>query len=545
MLDTLQPVSTVAQPAPPGPPREPLGESAWGPLHESAFRAIWIASVVSNVGTWMQNVGVAWLMTTLTPSPVLVALIQTATTLPVFLIGLPAGALADLIDRRRLLLISQTWMLIAAAALGILTLANLTTPLALLALTFALGLGGAVNSPAWQAIVPELVPRRKLATAVALNGAGFNLARAVGPALGGLLVAAAGPGAVFILNAASFLATIVVLFRWRRAPRPPSDQPAERLIGATLAGLRYVRFSPALRALLARSAIFVVCASALWALLPVVARQRLGLDSSGYGALLACLGLGAVAGAFGLPRMRVLVKLDMLVAAATIVFGLTTIALGWLTVLPVLLVALALAGLAWLMIMSSFNVAAQTVAPAWVSARVLSAYLLVSQGGLALGSLAWGAVADQFGLPTALGLAGVGLCLGIVAAPLWRLERKRIDLRPSVPLAEVPGTDQIDPERGPVLITVEYRVARDNTREFIAAMQDVRIVRRRDGAVRWRLYQDPLDAERFVETFVVSSWAEHMRQHERGTMADHEIKERARHLSRGTPLVSHLIAAEP
>jgi len=504
-----------------------------------------MASVVSNVGTWMQNVGVAWLMTTLTPSAVLVALIQTATTLPVLLVGLPAGALADMVDRRRLLLVSQSWMLLAAAALSLLTLANLTTPVTLLMLTFALGLGGAINSPAWQAIVPELVPRRQLSHAVALNGAGFNLARAVGPALGGLLVAAAGPGPVFMLNAVSFLATIIVLFRWRRTPRPPSGLPSERLFGATAAGLRYVRVSPRLLALLARSAIFVTCASALWALLPVVARQRLGLDSSGYGVLLACLGLGAVAGAFSLPRLRSLVRQDVLVAAMTLVFGLTTIALGWLDVLPVLMVALALAGLAWLTIMSSLNVAVQTTAPAWVSARVLGAYLLVSQGSLAMGSFVWGSATNQFGLSVALGVAGLALCLGIVGAVFWPLEQPRVDLRPSVsalqpPLAEL----STDPGRGPVLVTIDYRVAMDKQRTFVEVMQNLRVVRRRDGASRWGLYQDPSDGERFVETFLVASWAEHLRQHERGTMADSEVKERARALSTVEPVVTHLLAAE-
>src|SRR5438552_564520 len=234
-------------------------EPPWSPLAEPAFRAIWIASVVSNVGTWMQNVGVAWLMTTLTPSPVLVALIQTATSLPVLLVGLPAGALADLVDRRRLLLVSQTWMLLAAGILSGLTFADRTTPAALLLLTFALGLGASINSPAWQAIVAELVPARQLANAVALNGAGFNVARAIGPALGGLVVAAAGPAWVFLLNALSFLATIVVVYRWRGLASPTTAH-AERLVEALFAGVRYVRFAPAVRAVLARVVTFVVCA---------------------------------------------------------------------------------------------------------------------------------------------------------------------------------------------------------------------------------------------------------------------------------------------
>jgi MFS family permease len=520
-------------------------DSALSPLLEPAFRALWIASVVSNIGTWMQNVGVAWLMTSLTPSPLLVALIQTATSLPVLLVGLPAGAVADLIDRRRLLLVTQTWMLLAAGALGLLTLANLTTPIMLLLLTFALGLGGAANSPAWQAIVPELVPRRKLAAAVALNGAGFNAARAIGPALGGLLVAAAGPGPVFMLNAASFLATIVVIFRWRRPLQPVRSGPAERLDEALVAGLRYARFAPDLRMLLGRSALFVLCASALWALLPVVARQRLGLDSSGYGILLACLGLGAVSGVFWLQQLQARVSLDAIVVGASVVFGLGMVALGWAGSLVFIAIALAATGVAWLMVMSSFNFAAQTAAPKWVTARVIATYLLVSQGGLAAGSLVWGVVADNAGLTTALSLAAAGLVVGLAAAPFWRLQHgERPDLRPSTHMGQPPRSEEIAPGRGPVLVTVEYRIAADNRDEFAHAMQQLRVIRRRDGAARWELFNDPDQPDRFVETFLIGSWAEHQRQHERATMADRVIEERAVSLADGPPVIRHLIATD-
>jgi len=526
--------------------RQVQPDTPWSPLALAAFRAIWIASVVSNVGSWMQNVGVAWQMTTLTPSPVLVALIQTATSLPVFLVGLPAGTLADLVDRRRLLLVSQTWMLVAAAILSGLTFAGRTTPLTLLLLTFALGLGASVNSPAWQAIVPELVPRRQLANAIALNGAGFNLARATGPALGGLLVAAAGPAFVFLLNALSFLATIVVLYRWRRpAAISGGSSPTERLSEALHAGLRYVRFAPALRALLGRVAIFVVCASALWALLPLVARQQLGLDSSGYGLLLACLGIGAVLGAFELPRFRRRLSLDLLISVASVVFAVGTAALGWVGFLPLLGLLLAAAGVAWLTVMSSFNVAAQTIAPAWVSARVLGTYLLVSQGGLAAGSFAWGAVADRLGLPAALALAAGGLVLGLAVAPVWRLKPgERLDVRPSAHLAEPPSVlGEIEPSRGPVLVIAEYRVRPEHAAEFAEAMQAVRIVRRRDGAATWGLFEDPTDPGRYLETFIIHSLGEHLRQHERGTMSDKAIEERALRLADGPPEVRHLIAA--
>ena len=525
--------------------RPRVRDAAWSPLAVAAFRAIWIASVVSNVGTWMQNVGVAWLMTTLTPSPLLVALIQTATSLPVLLVGLPAGALADLVDRRRLLLVCQTWMLVAAGVLSWLTFADRTTPVALLVLTFALGLGGSINSPAWQAIVADVVPPRQLANAVALNGAGFNLARAIGPALGGLVVAAAGPGWVFLLNAVSFLATIVVLYQWERVDTPTTAH-TERLVEALFAGLRYVRFAPAVRAVLARAVIFVVCASALWALLPLVARQQLGLDSSGYGLLLACLGIGAVVGAFALPRLRQMLSSDQLIVGGSLVFALGTAALGWPFVLPLLGVVLAASGAAWLTIMSSFNVAAQTIAPTWVSARVLGTYLLVSQGGLAAGSFVWGVVADRLGLPAALGLAAGGLVLGLVLTPLWRLAQgERLDLRPSMHMLDPPSElGGMEPRRGPVLVIAEYRVQPERAADFIQAMQALRIVRRRDGAVRWGLFEDPTNPERYVETFVVDSLAEHLRQHERATISDRAIEERVWLLADGPPEVRHLVAAE-
>jgi MFS family permease/quinol monooxygenase YgiN len=517
--------------------------SAWTPLRTPVFRALWIASVVSNIGTWMHDVGAAWLMTSLTPSPFLVALMQTATSLPIFLLALPAGALADIVDRRRLLLFTQGWMCASAVALGVLTLAEVTTPAVLLVLTFALGLGAAMNMPAWQATTPEVVPRAQLPAAVALGGVGLNVARAIGPALGGVVAAVAGSGAVFLLNALTFLGVIGVVYTWRRTP-PERRLPPEHVLGAMRAGVRYVRHAPMFRAVLIRTAVFIVCGSATWALLPVVSRE-LGLSALGYGVLLGCLGLGAVAGSAMLPWLRTRFSVDVLVIGATIIFGAATLAVAHLRVFLVLSLVMLVAGVAWIAHMSSLNVAAQVAIPGWVRARALAVYLLVFQGGMALGSLLWGGLAARAGVSTALSVAAFGLVAGLGAAVRHRLTSGMApDLAPSlhwpVPqLAWEPGSD-----RGPVLVMVEYRVEPSRSREFSEAMHTLEPIRRRDGALQWGVFQDAADPERFLETFVVESWVEHLRQHERVTMVDREVETQARafHVGDTPPRVSHFIA---
>lgn len=484
-------------------------------------------------------------MTSLTPLPILVALMQTATSLPVFLVGLPAGALADIIDRRRLLLFWQGWMLVVAAVLGILTLSGTTTPIVLLALTFTLGLGTAMNGPAWQAIAPELVARSDLPSAVALNSVGFNLARAVGPAIGGVVVAVAGPAAVFLLNAVSFVGVIFVLYRWHRTPRP-AVLPAERTIGAIRAGIRYVQYAPTLRAVLVRTGAFISCGSALWALLPLVARQQLGLDSFGYGMLLGCLGIGAVVGASVLPRVRQRFSLDAMLVGATVVYAIATLSLAYLHRLELVYLALVAGGAAWMAILSSLNVATQTSVPAWVRARSLSVYQLVFQGGIAVGSAIWGFAADQLGNSTALLGAAVGLGVGLIATIRYRLKYSgKLDLSPSLHWAEPVVMIELRPDDGPVLITVEYHINPVRSPEFTQAMHKLSCARRRDGAIRWGLFHDTADPSRYLETFIVESWVEHLRQHERVTVADQAVEEQARafHTGDTPPIVSHLIYA--
>src|SRR5947209_2217193 len=520
--------------------------SAWSPLGYKLFRALWIAAVASNVGTWMHNVGAEWLMTTLAPKPLVVALMQTAENAPMFLLALPAGALADIVDRRRLLLVTQTWMLISAVALAVVTLLQLTTPVVLLLLTFALGLGAALNAPAWQAIVPELVPRSELPLAVSLNSVAFNIARAVGPALGGLVVAALGSWAVFMLNSVSFIGVILVIHRWQREP-VESISPTERVAGAMRAGLRYVRHAPELRDVLVRTIVFASCASALWAMLPLVARRDLGLGAVGYGILLGGLGAGAIVGAVVLPKARQMFSVNLLVILGTILFALSTATLSQVRNFDLLVVAMLFGGLAWMTTMSSFNIGVQTVVPEWVRARVLAIYLLSFFGSLAAGSAFWGLIAERFGIPIALLCAAAALIVGLSAALFFPLRiSERLDLSPSLHWSEPTVVSEPQPEQGPVLVIVEYRIDPERTDEFLLAMKDVERVLRRDGATRWGLFADPAQLGRYMETFLVESWAEHMRQHARVTIEDRAVNERARsfHLGESPPEVTHLIAED-
>lgn len=520
--------------------------SAWAPLRWPIFRALWIASVASYVGTWMQEVGAAWLMATLTASPLVISLVQSATTLPVVLLALVAGALADVVDRRRLLLVTQGWMLLSSGLLGLLTLAGRMDERALLALSFLLGAGAALNAPAWQAIVPELVARDELHAALTLNGLGINAARAVGPALGGLVVASFGPAAAFLLNAVSFLGVIVVLFVWDR-PSRQSLLPAETLLGAVQAGLRDARHAPGLRAVLVRSRCFIACGSALWALLPVMVRHDLQRGPAEYGLLLGCLGAGAVAGALLLPRIRRRLSPQTQVSAAIAIMALVLASLSVLRSIGAIACVMAAAGVAWIVLLTTFHASAQAALAPWVRGRGLAVYLLVFFGGMAGGSVLWGVVAERAGPRVALLLAGAGGLLGLAATFRMRLpEGPAQDLAPSRHWPAPPLVDVTGGDRGPVLVTVEYRVNPSTAEDFARAMREVRRIRLRDGAIRWDLLTDPSDPGRYVESFLIDSWLEHLRQHERITAADRALEQRARrfHIGSQPPVVSHFIARD-
>ena len=396
--------------------------SAWAPLREPLFRSLWIAAVISYTGTWMQNVGAGWLMTQLTVSPLMVSLVQAASAMPVFLVMLPAGALADLVDRRRLLLITQVCMVLASALLGIVTLSGHVTPWLLISFTFLLGLGAVMNDPAWQAITPEIVSPRNLAPAVALNSVGFNVARAVGPAIGGMIVAAAGSGSAFLLNSVSFFGVIFFLYNWKR----PHHEHVEkgRFSEALVAGFRYVRNAPLTRRVLLRTGAFSLAASSLLALLPLLAYPH---GATGYGLLLASFGLGALAGAAALPHLRNKWSVDTIVAFAIVLFAAMTFAAGRIQAFPWLALTLFAGGAAWIGILACLNVAAQTMAPPYLRARALSMYLLVLQGGMALGSVAWGVLASKIGIPNTLLVSAVTLVAGLLAVRRYRITSHELE----------------------------------------------------------------------------------------------------------------------
>src|SRR6266566_902757 len=520
--------------------------SAWSPLRQSVFRALWIASVVSNIGTWMQDVGESWLMTSLTLSPLLVALVETAGNLPVVLAALPAGALADIVDRRRLLLVMQAWMVIVAAAMGAMALMGLMTPGRLLSLGFLLGIGSAVSNPAWQAITPELVSTEDLPAALSLTGVSINIARAIGPAVGGLIVAAFGPWAVFFLNAGSFLAIFFAVYRWQPAPRS-SKLPPEEIISAMRAGTRYLRHSPQLQTVMVRCGAFIICASALWAMLPQQARRGLGLSSFAYGVLLGCLGFGAIAGAWLLPRIRERIAMNKLVAAGTALFALATIALAYVHSFTLLALALVIGGIAWISVLSALNISAQTSTPSWVRARVLAIYLLVFTGGLAGGSALWGFTAARFGISNALLFSAIGLIVGLPLTWRYRLVgTKSLSLAPSLHWPEPVVVIETNANEGPAITSIEYKIDPKTAEAFLQAMKEMKRIRLRDGAIRWNLLRDSADPERYLEIFVTESWGEHLRQHERITAEDRKVEQRVQafHVGARPPRITHLIAEQ-
>ncbi|GAA2885621.1 MFS transporter [Actinoplanes cyaneus] len=519
--------------------------SAWAPLRVAAFRSLWLALLASNIGTWMQTVGAQWLLVENSGTDTLVAVVQTASTLPIVLLALPSGALADTFDKRRLLIAVQVFLTGVGVLLTVLTVTGHMPPTLLLTLTFVLGAGQALTAPAWQAVIPELVPRPQLASASALGAISMNLARAVGPAVAGVLIARAGTGLVFGLNTVTFAIFAVVLWRWRRAADDAAGIP-EPFTAAVRAGSRYVRHAPVVRRILLRAALFLVPGSALWALLPLVASRRLGLGSGGYGVLLAAVGAGAVVGALLLPWMRARWSINRLLLIASVVFAVVLAVLGLVRSEAAVVVALIPAGVAWVMVLSSVNAAMQLFLPNWVRARGLAVYQMVFAGAQAAGSLIWGAVSDVSGLMIALVAATVLMLAGAATLRWWPMrDTSGLNREPAVFWPEPHLEIEPGEHDAPVLVTASYPVSPEREEAFVTAMRDVRRSRLRTGAVRWGLFRDGEKPGRFVEVYLVPSWDEHLRQHTgRLTGTDQAVEERARAFADGPPEVSHLLSRE-
>jgi MFS family permease len=523
-----------------GPAAPATDASIWAPFRRRAFRWLWLGMTVSTVGTWMQTVGAQWLLVDASNAAVLVSLVQAANTLPVMLLALPGGVLADSFDRRWLLLTVQGYFLAVASLLVVLTVAGEMTPSLLLILTFALGAGVAVQHPGWQSLIPELLPRAQLRAAARLHMVSVNLARSVGPALAGFVIARASVPLVFALNAASVAFFALVLLFWRR---PRGDAEArERFLPALRAGGRYVWNEPVVRRVMLRSALFIAPAMALWGLLPLIASRRLGLGADGFGVLFGALGVGAVVGALVLGRVRAHVTTNGMLAAAGALYA---VALASIVLAPGFLAALAtlvLAGLAWMAVISTLNAELQLFLPAWVRARGLGLYLVVITGSQASGALLWGLVADRAGLEEALLVAAAGVAAGVLLGLMRPIpETEQLDLQPVV-WPEARLAFEPEPLAGPVMVAIEYTVRPEREARFLAAMAPLRRSRLRTGASRWELYRDGARPDRFVELFSVPSWDEHLRQHDGRITAEDRALEKAAHaLSDPPPRADHLL----
>jgi MFS family permease len=519
----------------------------FAPLRRRLFRAVWSANLTSNFGWLIQSVGAAWLMTTLDPRPDMVALVQTATQAPILVLALIAGAAADVWARRNVLMVAQVWVFATSVVLAVLTWFGLVGPWMLLLLTFSLGAGAAVNGPAMQAIVRDLVPSRDLPAAVTINAVAFNLARSLGPAIGGVIVAVAGAAAAFVLNAVSCIGLLAVLYRLRGHVRE-SELPRERVGGAIIAGLRYVGQTRRIQLTLLRSGIFSFGAASVLALLPLVAREQLHGGPTLYGTLLASFGLGALGGAFLIHPLRQRLGAENLVTLLSAMSGIAAVAMGLWPTLPVVLVGLPLCGAAWLGSFSTFNIAVQMSTAYWVQARVLALYQMSASGPIAIGSWFWGAYARHVGIEVSMLVSGVVLLVSLLLHFIARLPTGQApDMRPIRTWAQPKTVLEVAHDEGPVLVLVDYRVRPGDAPAFNRAMDEVGHLRRRDGAVRWQLYQDTIDPEHWLEAFVVGSWLDHLRQTQRLTAADLAIEAMALryHTGESPPTIRRLIHRDP
>jgi MFS family permease len=529
----------------PAPSAIPPETGAFAPLRQPVFAVLWAATVLGNTGSFMRDVASSWLVTDLSASPAAVSLVQAAGTLPIFLLAIPAGVLSDILDRRKFLIAVQLLLACVSIALMALSHLGLLSVSSIVALTFLGGVGAALMGPTWQAIVPELVPRQDVKSAVALNSLGINIARSIGPAAGGLLLAGFGAAVTYGADVVSYGFVIAALLWWPRAAGA-DDALSERFAGAFRAGLRYTRASRELHVVLLRAVVFFAFASAIWALLPLVARGLLGGDAAFYGVMLGAVGIGAIGGALGLPALRKRMDSDQLLLGVAIV---TAVVMAGLALAPPKSLAIAillLLGAAWIVALTTLNGAAQSILPNWVRGRALAVYLTVFNGAMTAGSLCWGLVAQELGVPATLAVgAGCLLVAGILFHRV-KLPTGDADLVASNHWPEPLTAEPVEHDRGPVLILIEYRIAKTDRAAFLEALNRLSEERRRDGAYGWGVTEDAADPEGIVEWFMVESWAEHLRQHKRVSHADADIQRDAIHFHIGPekPVVRHFLTLD-
>ena len=518
---------------------------SFAPLRHSVFAVLWAATVLGNIGSFMRDVASSWMVTELSSSPTAVALVQTAATLPIFLLAIPAGVLSDILDRRRFLIFVQILLGGVSGTLLVLAQTQTLTVESLIVLTFIGGIGGALMGPTWQAIVPELVPRAELKNAVALNSLGINIARAVGPAAGGLLLASFGAATAYGADVLSYVFVIAALWWWKRPPAAESVL-TEQFFGAFRAGLRYARASRELHVVLIRAAVFFLFASSVWALLPLVARRMLGGSAGFYGVLLGAVGAGAIVGAVLLPQIRRRLDADGLVLAASLIAAVVMAGLSfappqWLAVLLMLLL-----GSGWIIALTTLNGVAQAVLPNWVRGRGLAVYLTVFNGAMAAGSLGWGLIAQAAGVPATLLIGAAGLAVIAFVFHRVRLPSGEADLQASNHWPEPLLAAPVANDRGPVMVQITYRIRPADRGAFLQALKHLSMERRRDGAYAWGITEHTADPERVMEWFLVESWAEHLRQHQRVSHADADLQNEALrfHVGPGQPVVDHFLALD-
>jgi predicted MFS family arabinose efflux permease len=522
-----------------------LAPSRWGAFGYAAFTVIWAASTISNVGTAMFDTASGWLITSLNASPLIVSLVQVAVTLPLFLFTLPAGALADVIDSRRMLIGVEIAIIIVSAIFAALVSLGLAEPSSLLTTTFLLGVAGALSAPAWLAIIPSQVPRRDLDSAVAANSVGFNLSRAVGPALGGFVIAVFGISTPFWVFGASNVGILAALMWWRSPEKSVDSLPAERLTSAVRTGIRHAANNRYLRATLARSLAFFPFACAYWALLPLIARAQMVQGPELYGILLGALGSGAIAGSFAINGLKAALGPDRVVALGTLATAAALVMFALAHDPVIAVVACVVAGASWTVVLTNLYVSAQVSLPEWVRGRGLAIFLTVVFGAMTAGSALWGQVAGWEGLPVAHFAAAAGAVLAIPLSWRWKLQTGAdLDLTPSMHWRAPVVTQKVENSDGPVLVTVEYHIDDKDRIAFLAALQELGHERKRDGAFAWGVFEDTASTGRYIETFLIESWLELMHSYERVTKADRILEEHIREFLTAAPVIHHMVASE-